>query len=405
MATPTLHPRVWMINQWLPPDPAPTAVLCGEVLTMLADAGYPCVWLSRQRGDAGSRPGPGVEHIVTDRLAHGPMGLFAKLMSWPGFAWRALRGLRLALRAGDVVIVCSDPPLFYPLVVGVARRAGARVIHWSQDVYPDVVQSHWQRRWMALALAPLRGWRNARLRRIDRVVTISPGMQTLMRAAGARTALIPNWARDDRLQARALGDSALRRAHYRDQDFVLAYSGNLGRVHEFATLLGAARLLKDDPHIHFLIVGNGPRLADLRAAADRDGLRAFRFLPLQPEAQLTDTLAAGDLHYVSLRPEFEGLVLPSKLYSIAAVGRGVLFCGDISGETAQLLSRHACGAAVAIDAAAVLAERLRALAADRAQCEQWGSNARRMLDGHYARAQALLQWRQLIDEVAQRSPE
>lgn len=382
--------RVFMINQWLPPDPAPTAVLAGEVIQALREAGHEVVMVSRVRGAAPAQHA--MRHIVIDQLESKPVGIAGKLASWPRFGWRAWRALRGELRAGDSVIVCSDPPLFYPLAIAAAKRAGARVIHWSQDVYPDVVQRYWPHPLVHWALGPVRAWRNYWLRRADRVVAISDGMAALMRAVGANTRVIPNWAHDDRIQARALGDSQLRRTHYNSDDFVVGYSGNLGRVHEFDTLVGAALALRDDPRIHFQIVGSGPRLGELRALVDQHGLTSFRFLPLQPEAQLADTLAAGDVHFVSLRPEFEGLVLPSKFYSIAAVGRAVLFCGEVNGEVARMVREHGCGVAVAAGDVTALTDAIRRMSADRAGVEAQGRASRQMLDQHHSRARALANW-------------
>lgn len=394
-------PRIWIINQWLPPDPAPTAVLCGELIDLLLTEGYELVLLSRARGphDAALQM-PGIERIVVDHLASGPTGILAKLALWPRFAWSAWRALRSGLKSNDIVVVCSDPPLFYPLAIQAAGRVGARVIHWSQDVYPDVVQRYWPSRWLALALAPLRFWRNAALRRANQVVVISEGMGQLMRSAGAHTTLIPNWARDDRLKSKPLGESALRRKHFKSDEFVLAYSGNLGRVHDFDTLIAAAHALRTNTQIKFLIIGSGPRLSLLQSVVDLERLDSFTFLPLQPEAELNDTLAAGDMHLVSLRPDFEGLVLPSKLYSIAAVGRGVLFCGDPEGESARMVTENGSGLAVAQGQGAELARAIQLMANDRERCMQMGVRARRLIDGELSRTAALARWRGLIAEVA-----
>ncbi|MBV6413088.1 MAG: glycosyltransferase family 4 protein [Xanthomonadales bacterium] len=387
--------RIFVINQWLPPDPAPTAVLAGEVADALRAAGHEVVLVSRARADA--LPPSDAARLVIDHLPAGRTGLLAKLAAWPRFAWRMRRALRERLRAGDCVLVCSDPPLAWPIAVAAARRAGARCVHWSQDVYPEVVAAHWPAPWLRRLLAPLRAWRDRWLRRADCVVAISEGMGARLRAAGASVAVVPNWARDEQVRARPHGDSQLRRAHFRDDEFVLMYSGNLGRVHEFETLLGAARLLRGEPRIRFLVVGAGPRLPALREAVAREALGAFIFLPLQSSAQLADTLAAGDAHLVSLRPAFEGLVLPSKLYGIAAVGRPVLFCGDPQGETAHLVRAHDCGIVVAEGAAAELATALRTWVDDRPGCVRMGRNARALLEAQALRAQALARWREVVE--------
>ena len=399
--------HVWVINQWLPPDLAPTAVLCGELVTVIRAAGHPVVLVSRVRGAPADGPGhddTGMRRIVVDHLPHGPTGIIAKLASWPRFAWRTWRALLDGLKPDDLVVVCSDPPLFYPLAILAARRRGARVVHWSQDVYPDVVQRYWPSAALNLLLAPVRVWRNRRLKQADCVVAISEGMAGLMQAAGAHTEVIPNWARDERIAPRVLGDSALRRAHFRDADFVVAYSGNLGRVHEFDTLLAAARLLRHEKRIQFLVVGSGPRKAQLQSAVAQSDLSSFHFLPLQPEAQLADTLAAGDAHFVSLRSEFEALVLPSKFYSVAAVARPVLFCGDVDGEMATLVAGHQCGVSVAVGAGQELADAILALASDSARCAELGRNARVMLDQHYSRTAQLAKWRRLIERLGPGGP-
>lgn len=162
----------------MPPDLAPTAVLAGELADALSAAGHRVICIGRTRGEAAVDPAM----RVIDRVPVS-VGLVAKLRSWPRFAWRAWRLLRRELRAGDLLIVCSDPPLFYPLAVAAARRSNARVIHWSQDVYPEVVQAHWPR-W-ALWLRPLRHWRDRALRRLDALVVISAGMAARMAARRA----------------------------------------------------------------------------------------------------------------------------------------------------------------------------------------------------------------------------
>lgn len=393
-----VSPRIWIVNQWLPPDPAPTAMLCGELIEALRPLGLPLRLLSRSRG--GSRPKPDQERRVIDHLPHGPTGLVAKLASWPRFAWRAWRCLRRELRPGDLLIVCSDPPLFHPLAIAAARKRGARVVHWSQDLYPEVLDSHLGSSMLHLLLGPLRAWRDRALHLADRCVAISPGMGRRLAVSGASVETIPNWARDDRIAARELGDSELRRRHFAEGDLILAYSGNLGRVHEFDTLLAAARILRARPQIRFLVVGSGPRLPALHAAVQAEGLQSFVFLPLQPEPSIADTLAAGDLHLVSLRPEFEGLVLPSKLYGIAAVGRGMLFCGAPDGEVANWLREASCGSTIAMGDAEAMAALLHRLADDRDELRRLGRNARLALDAQHSRAGRLAQWRSLVMELA-----
>jgi colanic acid biosynthesis glycosyl transferase WcaI len=48
------------------------------------------------------------------------------------------------------------------------------------------------------------------------------------------------------------------------------------------------------------------------------GLTNFRFVPYQERASLKSSLAVADVHWVSLLPKLEGLIVPRKIYGIAA---------------------------------------------------------------------------------------
>jgi glycosyltransferase involved in cell wall biosynthesis len=113
-------------------------------------------------------------------------------------------------------------------------------------------------------------------------------------------------------------------------------------------------------------------------------------------------MAAADLHLVSLRPEMEGLIVPSKFYGIAASARPVGFVGDPDGELARLVSEHDCGFVVPAGRGDLLAEAIRALAADPDRLQRQGMNARQLLDAHFSRASAHDRWHHLLTEVAAR---
>ena len=55
--------------------------------------------------------------------------------------------------------------------------------------------------------------------------------------------------------------------------------------------------------------------------------RTSVFQDHQPTAVLSDSMAAADVHLVSLLPAIEGLIVPSKTYGILAAGRPLVFGG------------------------------------------------------------------------------
>ena len=129
-----------------------------------------------------------------------------------------------------------------------------------------------------------------------------------------------------------------------------------------------------------------------RAVKQRGLERLFRFFPYQDQALLKYSLGVADVHWISLRPELEGLIVPSKFYGIAAAGRPVIAITAKNGEIAQLVEQHACGLVIEPGNAKALAEAITALSGDTERVAAMGKRARAMLDNNFTRRQAFARW-------------
>jgi glycosyltransferase involved in cell wall biosynthesis len=185
-----------------------------------------------------------------------------------------------------------------------------------------------------------------------------------------------------------------------DDKFVVGYSGNLGRAHEFDTVLAASERLRHDPSIVFLFIGSGHNLDKLANLVNARGLAAnFRFIPYQERAFLKYSLGVPDLHWLSLKPELEGLIVPSKFYGIAAAGRPIIAITAADGEIANLVRNHQCGRVIEPGDSEKLAATILALSRNPEQLATMGRNARAMLDSQFTRRAALRRWCDVLDEV------
>jgi glycosyltransferase involved in cell wall biosynthesis len=209
---------------------------------------------------------------------------------------------------------------------------------------------------------------------------------------------VPNWADTARIEPRA--QSATRHKLGLTDRFVVGYSGNFGRAHEFHTLVGAARLLRDDPAFLFLMTGGGVKAHQLQQAVAQERLTSFLFQEYQPAEVLSDSLAAADIHLVSLLPELEGLIVPSKVYGILAAGRPVLYIGDPDGDVGRMIREHSCGICVSIGESARLAAQLRSLRDDPSRLAAMGRNARRLALERYTSEHAVAAWLAFLDAIA-----
>ena len=156
--------------------------------------------------------------------------------------------------------------------------------------------------------------------------------------------VIPNWADTNNVRPLPRAGNPFREANGIGDRPVVMYSGNLGVAHPFNAILDAAQLLQQKmPEALLLIVGDGPRLADVQARVEQEQLTNVQFFPLQPHDKLAESLSAADLHLACMYDELCGLVVPSKVYGILAAGRPCVFIGPEKSEAARVILENECG--------------------------------------------------------------
>jgi colanic acid biosynthesis glycosyl transferase WcaI len=349
-----------------------------------------------------------IHRVWTSRF--GRTNLVGRAIDYVTFYLSATWALWRIVQSGDVVIAKTDPPMMSILVAPVVRWRGAKLVNWLQDLFPEVAQvlNVGAGRMASLGYGVLRRWRNTTLRGAAMNVAIGTRMAEKLAANGispSQIQIIPNWADGQLVQPVRHASNGLRVA-WGLEHFVVGYSGNLGRAHEYTTLLDAIttleRQLQNEPlqqRIVWLFIGGGTVFENFRAAAQKRGLTSIAFKPYQPRELLCESLSAIDLHLVSLRSELEGLVVPSKHYGIIAAGRPAVFIGDLDGEVARAHARIGCGVSVPEgDSAALMAVIVR-LAGAPDTCCAMGLAARNAFENEFDKPIAVAKWRKLLRAV------
>jgi glycosyltransferase involved in cell wall biosynthesis len=178
-------------------------------------------------------------------------------------------------------------------------------------------------------------------------------------------------------------DTYFRRIH-NIRGFVVLYSGNFGKYHDFDTVLDAAKLVAQaDPDVSFVLVGQGAKKAHLAARIDREGIDNVRMHDFVPDAEYADLLASADLSLVTLEAGMEGLCVPSKFYSIMASGRPTLAVMRPHTEVVYVVRDADCGVHVELSDAPALAATVIKLKGEPARLESMGRNARKAFDSNF----------------------
>ncbi|MBI4695915.1 MAG: glycosyltransferase family 4 protein [Gammaproteobacteria bacterium] len=396
--------KLVFVNRYFFPDSSATSQLLSDLAFELSGAGCTVyVVTSRQLyhdPNADLTPSESINGVNVARVWSSHYGrkiLILRALDYFSFYISACVALLSMLGKGDVVIAKTDPPLLSLAVWPVAVLRGARVVNWLQDVYPDVAQA------LNVAgvkyLAPLLKWmRNLTLKHATVNVVIGENMASLLEGEGVqprKIQVIHNWIDGGKIVPQKEVGRGLREEWNLDSRFVVGYSGNMGRVHDFATIISAIKTLASKvSDISFLFVGAGAREAFIKE--ELRGIPNVLFKPHQPFEKLSESLGVPDVHLVSLLPEMEGLIVPSKFYGIAAAGRPVIFVGSRTGEIAKIIGRSKCGYAVPSGDSASLADCIESIYWNREDGRRRGGEARKLFDSEFNRDIAMRKWKEVL---------
>ena len=317
---------------------------------------------------------------------------------------------------GDIIIAKTDPPLLSILAAPIARLKGARLINWLQDLFPEVAEE------LGLAGAIgrpafhlLRHLRNRSLRSATVNVVPGNGMAKTLEQEGIapqRISVIANWSDGKLIEPMSREGNELRLRWGLARNVVIAYAGNFGRAHDCDTIIEAMTLHQqhatlapagDIMHqIAFLFVGGGAQHKPLQREIGVRKLGNAQLHPYQPRELLPTLLGAADIHLVSLKPELEGLVVPSKIYGIIAAARPVIFIGSPLGEIARLIEETKCGITVEQGDSKTLLESIMELAKNPSLMKEMGTKARLAFEHQWDKPHAMAKWLSLLDITSNR---
>ncbi len=379
------------VNRFFHPDQSATAIMLGDLLEGLDVDPTRCLVIA---SSGAHTPGDDIrreklediEVVRVPALEQRSRSLMARALDFVIFYFGIVLAGLWHFKRGDVIVCLTDPPLISIPVRAVAQVKGAKVINWLQDIYPETATELGYGSQGNPFIRIMTRLRNSSWKKARANVCIGQRMARKVQAIGVapdKIQVIPNWADERSLTPLAAGDNELRSEwNFSETSVVIGYSGNLGRAHDLGTMLDASRRLinSGETHLQFLFVGGGAKHGLLPNAADEPELAThFKVRKYRPRDELRSSLSVVDVHWLSLEPELEGLIVPSKFYGAISVGRPIVFIGDTDGEIAEIIREAKCGASFKKGDVEGLADYLRALGRNEAMRVELGSNGRSLL--------------------------
>ena len=395
--------HILLLNQYYPPDTSATAKMAVQVAEKLAechrvtviagrpsydpDEFYPFAFLRRD-----VRNNVTVERVGSTAYPRHQMR--RRVTNYLSYLTLAIPRA-LAIHA-DIVLAMTDPPVAGIAGAFIARMTGRPFVYNIRDLYPDMAlggdivrPNRWVERWEEMHRRALREAARVIVLGEDmreRIVSkgVSPDRVVVIRDGASFPASLPE-RNDPLVQKIRCGFS-----------FVALHAGNLGFYGAWDSLLKAADILRNE-NIGLVFVGDGANRAALETSAKSSP--NVRFLPFFPFEQVPHVMMAGDVHIVTVRRGLEGVVVPSKLYSILASGRPVLVVADGRCDAARIVNESGCGISADPDDPAAIAAAILELRDDPYRLAQMGVRARETA-AKYARVDELERFVEVIEEAS-----
>ena len=309
--------------------------------------------------------------------------------------------LRLTAK-NDIVVAKTDPPLISVTCAIVVKLKSAVLINWIQDLFPEVAKDLGIKLFNGFLYIIIKAVRNWSLKVARFNVVLGKIMAEKINKEINRsdtTVIIPNWVIGREMKPVHRSGNLYRDEWGVGDKFVIGYSGNLGRAHDYKTILNAAIELKENSEIIFIFIGGGAGYDILKRESDKLNLPNITFKPYQPSDHLSQSLSVADVHLISLEPTLEGLIVPSKLYGILSVGRTIIFLGDTDGEIARELKEGRCGYTARIENHKNLVSIIRYLYNNKDECDEFSANARALYENKFSVEKSISGWHRVLTDA------
>ncbi len=236
----------------------------------------------------------------------------------------------------------------------------------------------------------------------DRLVVNSPGFIQHVTLRGARhVSLIPNGA-DPEMFSDPSSRSAMRNSWGVTDAFVVLYAGAHGLSNHLELVLDAAHLLRENPKIRFVFVGDGKEKLHLQQSASQRGLSNVLWLPPVPKNQMAAVLAAADACLAILQPiEMYKTTYPNKVFDYMAASRPVLLV--IDGVIREVVESARAGLFSEPGNPAALSAAILQLAVDLPLSRQMGENGRLCVEQNFNRVRLADDLIRLMEEMQRKN--
>lgn len=267
--------------------------------------------------------------------------LLSKFFSWFLGFFQALYLVGFKYKSSELFIV-SNPPfaVFIPLFF---RRKFKLLIF---DIYPDVlVNSISWFKFTPIAVS----WRQLNkivFKRAEKIYTIGEGLKATLEqyVSSDKIEVVPLWTNNDFIYSIPRENNVFLKEKSFENNFIVLYSGNLGKTQHPEIILELAKWLKSKSDLHFVIIGSGSEKLLLEDRIKIENIQNVSMFNWQDPSLLPHTFSSGHIAIVTSGSQVNNLSIPSKTFNFMSVGVPILGISSPNSELGKLIHKYKIGA-------------------------------------------------------------
>ena len=324
----------------------------------------------------------------------------SRLINYLSFTFKVFLNI-WKLKDYRATVVYSNPPVL-PIVPVVARVLfGTKMIFVAYDIYPEVAYASNSLKKGSIIDYGMKFINKLMYKYVDKVISLTDEMKVFLvnnrpELSVDKIVTIANWAHEKKMSP---NKEAYARFGYKNQQFIVSYFGNMGICQNMDTLLGAAKILRNDDRVRFLLIGHGSKKESVKQRIVEENLTNVQELDFITGKDFEQAVSISSVSVVSLEKGLIGTCAPSKYYSYLQGGQPILAVVESESYLAYEVGKEKIGYAVELGESALLANNIIKMVENREECISMGKRAERLYEEKYSYNIAMAKYRNVIRDV------
>jgi len=301
----------------------------------------------------------------------------------------------------DVIFVTSPP---FPALASawlLSKIKRVPLILDIRDIWPDSAVSVGMMK-KGLLFKFLQWWEKKFYRSAEKIVVNAKGIGKRLtkekEVPEEKIEFLPNGAEISMFDPEADGKE-LNKEFNIEAKFLVLFTGLIGLAQDPGVIVEAAKILKDERDITFLIVGDGPKRKECLRLIDKHNLGNIIMPGSYPREEMPKFVARADACLATHKKDdlFKD-VIPSKIFDYMAGARPVII--NSQGEGARIIKEAECGINIKPGSPQEMADAILRFYHNYDMARDYGQNGREYAEKHFAKKKIAEKLRNLLQEVA-----